>query len=52
MDRDGQKIQSSKGTAKSKNRDLEERYTRGQGHDAAFMIPVLMTYGYGYPYVY
>ena len=51
-DRDGLKIQESKGKAKSKDGDLKERYVRGQGHDAAFMVPVPLTYGYGSPYMY
>ena len=52
MDRDGLKIQESKEKAKSKDGNLEERYTRGQGHDAAFMAPMPLMYGYGSPYVY
>lgn len=50
--RDGQKVQDSKGKPKNKNKDLEERYARGQGHGAAFMIPVPQTYGYGSPHAY
>ena len=49
-DRDGQKIEKSKGKVNDKN--LQERHTRGQDHDAAFMVPVPLTYGYGYPWVY
>ena len=49
-DRDGQKIKGSEGKAKDK--DLEERYARGQDHEAAFMVPVPLAHGYAYPYVY
>jgi len=49
-DRDGEKNKRSKG--KAKNKDFEERYARGQDHDPAFMVPVPLIYGYGYPWVY
>jgi len=49
-ERDGQTIRESKD--KAKNRDLEERHARGEGHDSAFMIPVPLMYGYGCPFVY
>ena len=48
-DRDGLKVQESEGEAKSKDGDLEERYASGRGHDAAFMVPVPLIYGYGSP---
>jgi len=48
--RDGQTIRESKD--KAKNRDLEKRHARGEGHDSAFMVPVPLMYGYGYPFAY
>lgn len=51
-DRDGQKLEGSKGKSKGGNDGLEARYTRGQGHAVAFMIAVPLISGYGYPYVY
>ena len=48
-EKEGRKV--GKGTWRSKDTELEERYLRGRTHDFPFMMPAPTTYGYGWPSV-
>lgn len=48
-EKEGEKV--GKGTRRSKNTGLEERYMRGRIHDFPFTMPVPTTCGYGWPCV-
>jgi len=47
--KEGERV--GKGTRRSKNADLEERYLRGRAHEFPFSMPAPTTYGYGWPCV-